>query len=219
MKSVRVWFTKEGQARYISHLDLNRVMLRAIHQSKLPVWYTEGYNQHPFITFALPLSLGFIGKRESMDLRLLDDSFSADRMIVVLNNVLPEGIHVFAVTQPVMKSGDIAFADFTVFIAGTGFSSQALVEKFHQFLALPEILVNKKTKSGIKEIDLKPFLTQYTAAPFEEGIHLQIRLPAGSTGNLNPALMLGAFENHCKTELFYRITRQDLYNRDGERFV
>lgn len=94
MKSVRVWFTKEGQARYISHLDLNRVMLRAIHQSKLPVWYTEGYNQHPFITFALPLSLGFIGKRESMDLRLLDDSFSADRMIVVLNNVLPEGIHV-----------------------------------------------------------------------------------------------------------------------------
>lgn len=219
MKNVRAWFTKEGQARYISHLDLNRVMLRAIHQSRLPVWYTEGYNQHPFVTFALPLSLGFIGKRESMDLRLLDDAFSLDRVSNALNNVLPEGIRIFAVTQPVMKPGEIAFADFTIFIAGGGFSAQALVEKFNHFLALPQILVHKKTKSGIKEFDLKPLLTQYTAAPFEDGVHLQIRLPAGSAGNVNPVLMLGAFENNCETELFYRITRQDLYNGDGERFV
>ena len=73
MRNVRVWFKKEGTAKYISHLDLNRNMLRIIHMAKLPIWYTEGFNPHPFITFALPLSLGFSGLRESMDFKLLDD--------------------------------------------------------------------------------------------------------------------------------------------------
>ena len=47
-KDVRVWFSKTGTARYISHLDLNRCMSRAFHKAKLPLWYTEGFNPHVF---------------------------------------------------------------------------------------------------------------------------------------------------------------------------
>ena len=70
-KDVRVWFSKTGTARYISHLDLNRCMSRAFHKAKLPLWYTEGFNPHVFLTFAAPLSLGFEGRHESMDIRLI----------------------------------------------------------------------------------------------------------------------------------------------------
>ena len=59
MKNVRVFFEKHGPCKYISHLDTNRVMLRAIGKSRLDIWYTEGFNRHAYITFALPLSLGF----------------------------------------------------------------------------------------------------------------------------------------------------------------
>ena len=58
MRCVRVWFHKTGPIRYISHLDLMRTMTRAIRRSGIDLWYTEGFNPHPYMTFALPLSLG-----------------------------------------------------------------------------------------------------------------------------------------------------------------
>ena len=76
LKNVRIWFKKDYECRYISHLDLNRCMLRALHKSKIPIWHTEGFNPHPFATFPLPLSLGFRGINECMDVKLEDDDYS-----------------------------------------------------------------------------------------------------------------------------------------------
>ncbi len=59
MKNVRVFYSKKGRMKFISHLDMNRFMTRMILKSGLPVWYTEGFNPRPYLTFALPLSLGF----------------------------------------------------------------------------------------------------------------------------------------------------------------
>ena len=90
-KDVRVWFSKTGTARYISHLDLNRCMSRAFHKAKLPLWYTEGFNPHVFLTFAAPLSLGFEGRHESMDIRLIED-MPYPELIEKLNAGLPHDI-------------------------------------------------------------------------------------------------------------------------------
>ena len=65
MTTIRVWFTKTGEASYISLLDLQRVMQRALKRSGLPVWYTLGFNPHIYMTFAAPLSLG----QESLQVR------------------------------------------------------------------------------------------------------------------------------------------------------
>ena len=92
MRNVRVFFKKFAECRYISHLDLNRVMLRAVGKSRLNVWRTEGFNQHAYITFALPLSLGFSSERESMDFRLLDDEMDLSLIPDMLNACLPQGI-------------------------------------------------------------------------------------------------------------------------------
>ncbi|MBQ9964192.1 MAG: DUF2344 domain-containing protein, partial [Clostridia bacterium] len=59
---MRITFSKTGSARYISHLDLNRTMTRAVRRAGLPIWYTEGFNRHPYLTFAAPLSLGYEGE-------------------------------------------------------------------------------------------------------------------------------------------------------------
>ena len=58
MTTIRVWFTKTGEASYISLLDLQRVMQRALKRSGLPGWSTLGCNPHSYMTFAAPLSLG-----------------------------------------------------------------------------------------------------------------------------------------------------------------
>ena len=75
LKSVRLFFKKNGPLKFVSHLDMNRVMIRLLRLSKVPVWYTEGFNRHPYITFALPLSLGFSSEYEVMDFRFDNDSF------------------------------------------------------------------------------------------------------------------------------------------------
>ena len=105
MRNVRIWFKKDYECRYISHLDLNRCMLRALNKSKIPVWHTEGFNPHPFATFPLPLSLVFIGVNECMDVKIEDDNYSIKEIIPSLNSCLPRGIQVFDVTEVIMKAG------------------------------------------------------------------------------------------------------------------
>ncbi len=65
------FYKKVGDARYISHLDLSRFMQRSLKRTGLPLWHTEGFNPHPYVTFALPLSVGQSGQRETMDFRLV----------------------------------------------------------------------------------------------------------------------------------------------------
>ena len=114
MRSVRVEFRKFGRAKYISHLDLNRFMIKVIRRSKIPVWYSEGFNPHPYITFAQPLSLGFESDYDLMDIRLDDDSFTNEAVYNALNVLMPEGIEVVACADPCMKAGEIAFAEYRI---------------------------------------------------------------------------------------------------------
>ena len=113
MKNVRVFYRKFGSCKYISHLDTNRVMLRAIGKSGLNIWRTEGFNQHAYITFALPLSLGFGSECESMDFRVLDDNEDLSAIPDRLNSCLPEGIRVFRCAESVHKPAAIDSAAWT----------------------------------------------------------------------------------------------------------
>ena len=69
LQIIRVYFTKTGEASYISLLDLQRVMQRALKRSGLPVWYTLGFNPHIYMTFAAPLSLGQESLCETVDFK------------------------------------------------------------------------------------------------------------------------------------------------------
>lgn len=89
MREVRLRFSKTGRLKYISHLDINRAMSRALKRAGIPLWYTEGFNPHPYMSFSLPLSLGVESLCESVDLRITGEITNKeikDR----LNSVLPE---------------------------------------------------------------------------------------------------------------------------------
>ena len=57
-KKVRLEFSKTGKAKFISHLDLNRALKSVFIRSKVAIWFTNGFNPHPKMVFALPLSVG-----------------------------------------------------------------------------------------------------------------------------------------------------------------
>lgn len=218
MKNVRVWFKKDDQCRYISHLDLNRVMIRAISKSRLPVWHTEGFNVHPYITFALPLSLGFRGERESMDMRILDDDFKLIDIKNALNDCLPNGLEVIDVTYPVKKPGDISSAKFKMRLSSDDISAEELYAKLNELLDSNEILVDKKTKKGIKKIDIKEYFKDVKHYDTENDVVVRIVLPQGSTTNINPTLLVKALQEHYDIDVYYDITRVDAYDTEGRPF-
>ena len=218
MKNVRIWFKKDDACRYISHLDLNRTMLRALHKSKIPIWHTEGFNPHPFATFTLPLSLGFRGVNECMDVKLEDDDYSFKEIIEKLNACLPRGIRVFNVTEAVMKAGKVAFASFTLKLSADKTPSGLICRQLSELLAQDEILIEKKSKKGMKTVDIKPGVKSFSVTERFDFALLDIVLSAGSSDNVNPNLLVSALENKTGAEYEADITRNDLYNAEMEPF-
>ena len=217
MKNVRIWFKKDDECRYISHLDLNRCVLRALHKSKFPVWHTEGFNPHPFATFPLPLSLGFRGINECMDIRLVDE-ISDEKLIADFNACMPAGVRAFSVTEPIMKAGKIAYARFNIKISSDDMNSRKVYEELTKLLSFDEIMIEKRTKSGIKTVDLKKSIKTYELKEMFDFAELDIVLSAGSTDNANPNLIITALEKQTEKSFYADITRIDLYNSDMELF-
>ena len=219
MKNARVWFEKDRECKYISHLDLNRVMLRAVQKSKIPVWHTEGFNPHPFITFALPLSLGFRGKRESMDFKLTDELYPLENIPAALNACLPGGIRVYGAFEPVMKPGAIAFAKFVIDLESGEYGVSQIMQAVKNLLAMDCVTVEKKTKSGQKQVDIRYALENVTAQPSENAVRLTAVLPAGSADNVNPSLIISALERYFGIKPLFDITRECLYDAQVSEFV
>ena len=221
MKNVRVFYRKFGPCKYISHLDTNRVMIRAIGKSRLNIWRTEGFNQHAYITFALPLSLGFASECESMDFRVLDDNEDLSAIPDRLNACLPDGIRVLRCAESVHKPADIDSSTYTVILEPMNeddISDKELSEKLKAFLDSPDIIVEKKTKKGMKNIDLKPYILAFDLHEGDK-VCFDLKLPAGSTLNINPNLLINAFADQLGVELYADITRAAIYTKGGEEFA
>lgn len=212
MKSVRVWFEKKGSARYISHLDLTRCMSRALKLSRLPVWYTEGFNPRIYMTYAMPLSLGIQGERECMDIRLTgDEPFS--EIIRRLNERLPADIHVFNAAEPVRGFEEIAFADYEALLEAE--DSGALSEALDRLMNRESIPIMKHGKKGDKELDIKPFFQgMQSERTGKDALKLAFRLPCSVSGSVNPSLLLDALREYEGAEPDVQITRKRLLTGD-----
>ncbi len=191
MIRVRATFEKKGRAKYISHLDLNRCMLRTFRRSRLPIWYTEGFNPHPYYSFALALSLGFESSCEIMDFNLNED-VPFDEVRDRLNAVMPEGMRVVKVAEQVQKITAIAKAEYAFSLVSD--DTDGLFEAVQNLLAQPEILIEKKTKKGIKTVDIKPDMEVLSCEKNGNSVDISMHLPAGTQTNYNPTLFMEALK-------------------------
>jgi radical SAM-linked protein len=188
---VRATFEKCGRAKYISHLDLNRCMLRTFRRSRLPIWYTEGFNPHPYYSFALALSLGFESSCEILDFNLNED-IPFDEIRDKLNAVMPEGMRIVKVAEQKQKITAIAKAEYSFSLVSD--ETEELFAAVQELIASPEILIEKKTKKGLKTVDIKPDMEILTCNKAENSIDISMYLPAGTQTNYNPTLFIEALK-------------------------
>ncbi len=212
----RVVFEKTGNAKYISHLDLNRCMQRAIRRSGLPAWYTEGFHPHMYLMFSLALSLGAESLCETMDMRLtaeLPFQEVQDR----LNRVLPEGLKVHEVRTPKHTAAEIGSALYHIVMFSEDLT--ALEACWHHFMEQDVITAEKHTKRGMKKVDIRPMLEVVSLDQKDGKLELFLRLPAGNEGNLNVSVVLDAFRSYAEQPFqIASVMREKIFCLNGEEF-
>ena len=190
MREIRLRFSKTGQAKYISHLDTNRVFSRAFARAKINLWFTQGFNPHPYMSFSLPLSLGVESLCENVDIRILDD-ISNDEVKKRVNDALPLGIRILDVYDDFMDCHEIVYSDYVYKFEFL--DNEKALEKIKEVLQSDTIMAQKKGKQGkrrvLKETDIKQFIEKYSISIRDNQIVLNIRLIVGPDKNLNPSLL------------------------------
>lgn len=213
--TVRIIFEELEDIRYISHLDLIRTFNRMLFRSGLPVKHSEGFNPHICLNIALPLPVGVISQRETADLELTEE-LSEDEIKTALSEAAPPGIKIKEVTSvllPLYKH--IAKAKYEIKI-----KCNKSKEDIISFLDGNEIITSKKTKKGIKDVDIKPLIYGYEVKEKDGYILITAVLAAGSSLNLNPLLLAKTTENGIEgfetDEL--SVTRICFMTEDGQIF-
>lgn len=191
MIRLRAIFSKKDRAKYISHLDLNRCMLRTFRRSGLPIWYTEGFHSHPYFSFALALSLGYESDCEILDFNL-NEEIPFDEVRNRLNNVMPEGMRIISVAEQVKKITEITKAEYSFSLVSE--DSTEIYDAVMELLAEPEILVEKRTKKGVKTVDISGDVEIVSCELTSGSVDMVIRLPAGTQTNYNPMLFIDALK-------------------------
>ncbi len=213
-----MFYQKKGRAKYISHLDINRLMQRVLKRAGLPVWYTEGFNPHIYLTFALPLSLGYESDFETMDFRLTEE-MNLQEVQQILNQNMPEGILVIRVAEPILKPTDIALAEYIVEVKAENCSAEKLHSLFESFYEADSIEAIKKSKRGERTVNLKPDISLINSSLNGDYLQLEMRFPAGTEKNYNPSLLFDEFSNRADIVLSeFRVLRTNVISKDGSVF-
>lgn len=216
MKNVRIVYKKVGDARFVSHLDMNRYFARILRKADLPLWFTEGFNPHIYTNFAFPLSLGFESEGEILDVRLVED-FPLDVMKDKINAISPEILQVVDVFEPKQKFTEICFAEYKIHVLS---ENDGLYDALNEFLNSKEILVTRTNKKGVqKQVDLVPDITAPKILKIDGGAELRVILPAGNAKTVNPTLLMEAFAESYEGELDMHYTRIGFLDKELKKLA
>ena len=216
----RLLFEKTGNAIFISHLDLMRLFQRAFKRAGLPLTHTQGYNPRPSVSIALPLSVAVESRCELLDFDLYGEKIPNDEIKTRLNAALVSGVKVLDVYDEATKIKHLAFLDCVVSLEyDQGIPGNAR-ETLEALFAQPELLVEKKSKNGIKEENIIPMIRSLSVnAADENTLELHARICCQNP-TLNPMQLSAAIEKYlpaCKPD-FVRCSRVEVYDTNETVF-
>jgi len=175
-----------------------------IRRAELPAAYSLGFNPHLLLSFALPLPLGMESFNDYADLTLTAE-VSNGEIVKSLNNHAPGGLVIKAAFPAENKCASvISIADYEL---NYDFNKEDVAVDVKNLLDSPQIFVMKKTKSGIKEADIRPDILNIVL----ENNKMTMRLSAGSARFLHPMVVAKLiFGEKLNPACFSRIELYDM---------
>lgn len=220
-RTVRLKFRKVGDLQYISHLDLQRTISRVLVRAGIPMWYTQGFNPHAKIVFGLPLSVGAESECEYLDLRI-DRDMSCEEIRDRLNGVLTDELCVLeSYVAPKSVFADIVWAEYDIRIRTEGLT-QALADEMQAYLTTSPLMMDKKSKSGIRQVDITALIRSLTASVADGELRIAATLCVSGSDYLNPEYLIRALRDKFgilpegDVASTYSILRTKVYLDDGK---
>lgn len=190
MDKYRLRFSKTGRAVYISHLDLMRTITRAFLRAEIRLKYSEGFNPHPNISIALPLSVGCESLCEIMDFKLAEN-VPAEEILSKLQHQLPEGIEAIDVYESERKVKELKWLKISGVLEYDERNCDEMVDKLSEFFNKESIVITKKTKRGMGESDIKPAIKEISFESVDGNVKLNAVISAQEP-TLNPEYIVNA---------------------------
>ena len=218
MDKLRLRFSKTGRAVYISHLDLMHTMQRAFSRAGYALKYSEGFNPHPQISIALPLSVGAASRCELMDFKLREDADLA-QLPGRLTAVMPEGIEVLEAYEPERKTAALKWLQVEGVFEYDARDPAAMAEALRAFYEQESIMITKKTKRGMGETDIRPGIRSIAFQAGADSVSVAAVVSAQEP-TINPELLAEALRQKAP-ELapdFAKFTRIETYDADMRVF-
>ena len=195
MSEYIIKYSKDERVRYISHLDFMRTFYRTARRCGLMMAYSGGFNPHPLMTVAMPLSVGVTSETEYMKIGFCED-YTEEEIKNRLNGAFPEGISVIAVKKLTEKEKEFSKINKVIYAVEAECNDSSLFDS-EKFLENKSLSVMKKTKSGEKEADIRPYIYELTSdAPEKNKINFRMCLAAGNDYNLKVETVLSAIEKY-----------------------
>lgn len=154
----RLLFEKTGNAIWISHLDLMRLFQRAFKRAGLHLKHTQGFNPRPSVSIALPLSVGVESRCELLDFELDGQSVSNDKICLLLNDALIDGVRVLDVYDTGMKLRELSLLRYSIVMEYDYGVPDDAVDRITELFGQDTLIVEKKTKNGLQEQDILPMI-------------------------------------------------------------
>ncbi|MCR5102318.1 MAG: TIGR03936 family radical SAM-associated protein [Butyrivibrio sp.] len=192
MVKLRLKYSKNGPIKFIGHLDVMRYFQKAIRRADLDIKYSEGYSPHQLISFAQPLNVGSTSDGEYVDM-VFESIVSPEDVVTRLNNTMNEGIKIL--DAMVLEEGAgkamtlVAAAKYKITFRKSAEPDFDWEPKLLEYLSQENIPAIKKTKSGEKEINMKPLIYDYEIKDHA----LYCLISSGSVNNLKASLIIDGF--------------------------
>jgi len=217
-----------GNTKFISHLDLSRLMERAFRRAEIPLNFTQGYHPHPKISFATALALGVSSEGEYMDIEI-EKSMDLNILQEQLNRQLPNGIQIIECAYikedvPSLMSE----IDYGAYIIRCElyqeFEEIQIIHSIEEFLGKKEIWIEKISKKNKeKKVNIRPFIREFVLFKKEQ-LHCDFRLivSTGSKQNIKPEIVIETFCTLFKIPILpekIRMHRLDLYIEKNQQLL
>ena len=188
MHKARFTFTKTGDIRWISHLELMTVLRRTFARADVQLTHSEGFNPHPYLSVALPLPVGVESVCEILDVKL--DAAPNDTMPAGLTQAAPGGVTFQTVTSELRQVGEIAWTKVQ-YAVPCAIRADDELKTMRLAMTTPPLPVERKSKSGVSIIDLTQHMHgcafTYTGGMLAFTTLLRAREPV-----INPMLTIAA---------------------------
>ncbi len=216
----RLLFEKTGKAIYISHLDTMAMFPRVFLRAGLHIKFTQGMSPHAYVSVALPLSVGMASHCEILDFTLEEENVPLESLPDRLNPYFPAGIRVLSAYDSDRKIKELRNLQCNVRLEYDNGAGEDVRDTLKALFGKSEILVEKRSKKGMTEVDIKPMISTMGVSRISEQ-ELELRgIIAAQNPSLNPQLLVNAISRYapeCTPDFSYA-TRMEVYDEEGRIF-